>query len=354
MSALDHGYSAEIDSIDKAGWEDLMARFEDASYHQTWSFGALHAGEKAISHLVLKTNGQVTGMAQARLLRFPGLRIGLAYVSSGPMYRIKGVPPQPDALQNLLRALCLEYVLRRGYFLRVLPNKIDSGEDAAHRGLYEKEGYSLGRDPRQTVIVDLSRSLDEIRKNMDRKWRQTLQAAERRHLALVEGDGEEIYEMAMKLIGEMKNRKGFLGGNQGEALRVHRDLPPSQRLRFLVCVDEQEPVAVLGWTTTGSVGLPLVAATGTRALKTNASYVLWWKMIEYYKANGFLAVDMGGINQKRNPGGYYFKTHILGKRLHEQPHYLGPFDACNNGLSRLFFIAANQTRQALQDVRALV
>ena len=121
-----------------------------------------------------------------------------------------------------------------------------------------------------------------------------------------------------------------------------------------LCIDNYKPVAALGWVTVGTVGLPLVAATGKGALKTNASYVLWWKMIEYYKEHGFLAVDMGGVNKKRNPGGYYFKTHILGKRLNEQPQYIGPYDTCKNIFSSAFFITIHKTREFYQNIQGII
>jgi lipid II:glycine glycyltransferase (peptidoglycan interpeptide bridge formation enzyme) len=353
MCKLDIGYTAEVDLIDKKSWDDRLLQFEDASYYQTWSFGVIHSGENAMSHLVLKKEGRIIGMAQLRIMKIPKLPIGIAQINSGPIYRMKNEEFKAEHLQNMIRALYIEYVMRRGYFLRIIPNKIDMGENTTSRKIYEKEGYSLGLDPGQTVIVDLSKTLAEIRKNMDRKWRQTLQSAEKRQLELVEGNSQEICRMALKIIEEMRNRKGFLGGDQSEAIRIHMELPESQKLRFIVCLDNDEPVAVLGWATIGTVGLPLVAATGQGALKTSPSYVLWWKMIEYYKDHGFLALDMGGVNKRRNPGGYYFKTHILGKRLDEQPRYLGPFDAYKNVLSFALFSALLTTRGLFRNLRGI-
>jgi lipid II:glycine glycyltransferase (peptidoglycan interpeptide bridge formation enzyme) len=76
-------------------------------------------------------------------------------------------------------------------------------------------------------------------------------------------------------------------------------------------------------------------------------------MVEYYKEHGFTALDMGGVNKRRNPGGYYFKTHILGKRLDSQPGYIGQFDACVNPLSRAFFNAIFQMREKYRNLRSL-
>ena len=89
MPELNPGYVSEVDLIDPKSWDNLLLQFEDASYFQTWTFGAIHSGENSISHLVLKEGGRVVGMAQLRIVKAPGLRFGIAYVSSGPMHLIK-------------------------------------------------------------------------------------------------------------------------------------------------------------------------------------------------------------------------------------------------------------------------
>jgi lipid II:glycine glycyltransferase (peptidoglycan interpeptide bridge formation enzyme) len=353
MRDLDQGYTAEVDLIDKSSWNDLLLQFKDVSYYQTWSFGAIHSGEKHLSHLILKKDGNAVGMAQLRIGRIPKLSIGIAYLSRGPIFMSKYGKYDDERLSNMLRALYNEYVLRRRYFLRIVPNTIDIAENAAIKSIYANEGFSRSDFPGQTVLVDLSKSLDEIRQNMDRKWRQTLQSAEKKAIDIIEGNNNEACQMALKVIGEMKTRKGFLGGNQSEAIKVNLDLPESLKLKLAVSIDNKEPVAALGWVTVGTVGIPLVAATGYKALKTKSSYVLWWRMIEYYKGEGYVAVDMGGVNKKRNPGGYYFKTHILGKRLKDQPQYIGQFDAWPNYLSWAFFMAIYKTREIYRNVRSM-
>jgi hypothetical protein len=353
MRTLDPGYTAEVDLIGQRDWDNLLQQFTDASFYQTWAFGAIHSGEKVVSHFVLKKNNRIIGMAQSRIAKVNGLRAGLAMINSGPMYKNRNEVYRIEHLRNIIRALYNEYVLRRGYMLRIIPNKVDLKENRGCAKIYAEEGYSHDPYPGETVIVDLSGTLEEIRKNMDRKWRQTLQAAERKNPDIVEGTSSEICRMALQVIKEMKNRKGFLGGNQAEAIRVHLALPEILQLKFAVCVDNHGPNAALGWVTLGEVGLPLVAATGDRALKTSSSYVLWWKMLEYYKKNGFCAVDMGGVNKKRNPGGYYFKTHILGKRLNEQPRYIVPFIASPNSLISACYRVIQKTREIVRNIQSL-
>jgi lipid II:glycine glycyltransferase (peptidoglycan interpeptide bridge formation enzyme) len=119
-------------------------------------------------------------------------------------------------------------------------------------------------------------------------------------------------------------------------IAVHKDLPEALRLKIFICKHEGNPVAVLGWFSAGTIGLPLIAATGNKGLELNASYPLWWKMIEYYKQNGFVRCDLGGVNYERNPGGYIFKAGLAGETC-EAKRYIGQFEACENWISFVCF-----------------
>jgi lipid II:glycine glycyltransferase (peptidoglycan interpeptide bridge formation enzyme) len=351
MKELEPGYSVEVDTVEKDLWNTKMLQFDDASYYQTWSYGDVHSGKNCLSHLVLKKNGKVAGMAQAWIFKVPVLPIGMAYINWGPMWMLKGESHDVRHLRNMIRALHNEYLARRRYFLRIIPQSTDNEQNAFIKNTFAEEGFSRSENPVQTVMIDLSPPLEEIRRIMDKKWRQTLQSGEKQNLDIIEGSDDEICRMAKRVFTEMKDRKQFFGGDQKEVISVHEGLPEDFKLRLAVCRNNNEPVAVLGWTTFGSIGLPLVAATGHEALKLKASYVLWWKMIEYYKSHGFSSIDANGVNEKRNPGGYLFKTHIIGKRFQEPDRYIGCFDACDNPLSLSFFKLIYNGREFYINVR---
>jgi lipid II:glycine glycyltransferase (peptidoglycan interpeptide bridge formation enzyme) len=337
MSPLGLGYTFEVDSLDSGRWYESMLQFDDASFYQTVAFGAVRSGESRLSHVLLKKDGVVVAMALARLARIPGLPIGIAYIGSGPMWQRTGQPTDIEHLQMMLRALRLEYAVNRGYFLRVVPNLMETPANAPVKSLFLDEGFSHRESPGETVVLDLTPPLEELRRNLGRKWRQTLQSAEKRGLGILEGSGEEYCRVALDIFHEMKGRKGFFGGSQSEALDVHRRLPPALRLHLAVCTDAGEPIAVMGWSSVGTTGVPLVSATRAKALEFDASYLLWWRMIEYYKARGFSALDVGGANKQRNPGGYSFKTRILGKGFKGLTRKLGEFDACTSFASQGLF-----------------
>src|SRR3954451_19929858 len=84
---LASGYRAEFDCVSREDWSELLARFSDASLYQTWDYDAVRCGGRNLSHLVLKSGDEILALAQARLVRVPGLRWGAAYVRWGPVWR---------------------------------------------------------------------------------------------------------------------------------------------------------------------------------------------------------------------------------------------------------------------------
>jgi hypothetical protein len=339
MKELDDGYRVEADAVSKDGWHALVGEFADASFYQTWSFGAIHSGERTLSHLVLRHGDRPAALAQVRLYTLPPAPGGVAYVSWGPMWQPRSEEPDPRHLRNILRALYDEYVGRRKLYLRVVPKVVETEATRPLKDIYAGEGFKLREDPQETVVLDLSPSLEQISHGVGRSWRNSHKKALRQEVEFAEGHDAAITEEVLRVATEMKNRKNFYGGKQKELILASEDLPPALKLHMIVCRHEGTAVSALGWPTLGTTGIPLVGGTGDRGMRINASNLLWWKMIEYYKEHGFRRIDTGGVSEHRNPGGYFFKSQLLGKGFVRPDRYIGIFDACRNPASNLLFKA---------------
>lgn len=349
MKVLDPGFSVDAGALDKDTWHALLSGFSDWTFYQTWSYGSFFWGERHLDHILLRYGNRPVAMAQLRIARLPGLKAGLAYLPWGPIWRPAGVSPELRYLRNILRALWNKYVLGRGYFLQILPRGA-LNDIQEIRDLFHEEGFSWSPDAQATVFVDLSGSFDEIRKNMRRTWRQTLQRAAKQPIEIMMGTEERIYAQAEEIIKEMKFRKRFIEyGNMAKEIAVNRDLPEGLKLVFAVCHHHGRPAAVLGWVPGGISGLPIISATANLGLKISASYPLYWKMLEYYKDRGISRCDLGGVSAKRNRGGFIFKTGLAGERS-EVRAYIGKFEACTNKISYIWFKAAFFARTRIRQI----
>jgi hypothetical protein len=348
MKQLNSGYAFEVDTIKKDAWHNLLLEFDDSSFYQTWSYGSISWGEENLSHLILMKDGKTASLAQFRIAKLPLPRSGFAYLTWGPIWRKKYQLADTEILRNMLRALYNEYAIKRGYLLRVIPKQVHEDEENIKK-IYKDEGFSWFPDPQQTVYVDLTPPLEEIKKNLGSGWKKTLRRSMNIDMELIEDADGKLNDTAIIIIEEMKRRKGFVEfGSMENNIIINKDLPNSLKIKLVFCKFENEMVAVFGWSIIGDVGLPLVSATGDKALKSLAPHRFYWKMIEYYKNNGFRKCDLAGINKEKNPGGYQFKIGVAGEKRVEK-NYIGQFDASENIISSLCFKTGMSLRQHYRD-----
>ena len=330
---LDSGWQVEVDRATRTEWSQMLDLFDDANLYQTWSFGGVRWGEKNLSHLVLKRGGEVVGMAQLRIVRPTKLKFGMAYLRWGPLFQRRGTPLDPDVAVNMARALEEEYVNNRKLFLRILPNAFGGSRRAAliQSAFPEFTPEPLDTDNTdRTFVLDLAPSIDELRKKLEKKWRNQLTSSEKKGLNLVAGSGSNEYRIFCQIYNQMRKRKTFETTVDVEEFgRIQENLPESQRMRVLICREKGTPVAGLVVSAMGDSAVYLLGATGDDGLNSKGAYLLQWTMIQWLKENGFRWYDLGGINPERNPGVYHFKKGLAGADVSR----VGPMVACRSVVS---------------------
>ena len=175
MRELGAGYSSEVDSIDEEQWYRLLRQFDDANMYQTWAYGQVRSGRKNISHLLVKEQGRVVAIAQSRIAKAPLIGAGIAYVMWGPLWCLQEVSADAEVFRQAIRALRNEYVCRRRLLLRIYPILFDD-DSPCFLSILREEGLTRAGEEKssRTIIVDLSRSLDELRQGLRPHWQREL------------------------------------------------------------------------------------------------------------------------------------------------------------------------------------
>lgn len=327
-----------------AAWERDLAGFSDATPYQTLAYGRARWRSGALLPLRFHRGTDLVAMALVREVRLPLVRGGVAYVGWGPAWQRPGAPRDGRALRGVLRRMRELLVEARGLHVRVVPQAFRDETDV--QDAYAEAGFRWSARPARTLLVGLGVPSGDLRSGLRRRWRQTLAKAERQPLEITQGTGVDLYDEGLRLFEEMHARKQFAALTDMRAFRVMQEaLPAELKMQVAVCREGGRPLAALAWSVLGRTGLPLLAATGARALETGAAYLLWWRMLEWLNERGFEACDLGGVNAERNPGGYTFKTGMAESRGREVDA-LGDFDAYRPGAGHLAFVAARGLRDA--------
>jgi hypothetical protein len=342
--ALQSGYAVEVDLANEQSWCEILRQFDDANLYQTWAYAAVISGRRNLSHLVLRHEGKIVAVAQARIARLPLVNLGVAYVRWGPLWHGVEANSEGETLRQAIRALRNEYVCRRGLVLRLFPLAFDDNPRCA--AMLEEEGFvpTPKEVPGRTILIDMTVPLLALREGMARNWKRNLKAAEQNDLEVIEGSSVEMFEAFIAVYKQMVSRKNFVEPNDiHQFQRIQAQLPEEQKMQIMLCKSGGEISAGLIWSALGNMGIELFAATSDAGITTKGSYLLRWKLVEKLKQGNFRLYNLNGINPVVNPGGYKFKNELAGKNGRDV-HYLGRFDAHGSSMSRWFIESADALR----------
>jgi lipid II:glycine glycyltransferase (peptidoglycan interpeptide bridge formation enzyme) len=244
----------------------------------------------------------------------------------------------------MTEALIQEYVRRRRHLLRIIPSLFRQDPAATALGQTWIE-LGLRLEPTtaayRTLRVDLEPPLETLRKQLDQKWRNQLNAAERNGLTVTEGTGEELYAQFLDLYQEMMARKQFETTVDAHEFRqIQQRLPDPQKMLILISSKNGIPQTGLVATTIGHTGIYLLGATSNDGMKSKGSYLLQWHMLQRLKERGSRYYDLGGINPDTNPGVYHFKQGLSG----EDVTGLGRFELQSDALSAVAVTAGERIK----------
>ena len=174
--------------LGREDWNQGLLRFPSPHVLQTWEWGEVKAQTGWTMHAMRLLRGD-EAIAQALVLRreVPVLPMGVGYVPKGPILDWENpehVAETLDALQRLAHPLRL-------LFIKIDPD-VDPDTPAGQRviALLRERGWRPSPEQiqfRNTVLVDLQGSEEEILQRMKSKWRYNIRLATRRGVRVREG-----------------------------------------------------------------------------------------------------------------------------------------------------------------------
>jgi hypothetical protein len=335
----------ELNHVSAAQWAELLQQFEDATIYQTCAYGEVSWGAANLAHVVVRESDDVVGLAQVRILTAP-LGTGVAYVRWAPLWKKRGQSANVANFEQVIVALKNEYAIRRGLLLRIVPHVYASESEAVLNCLRAND-FSKNEELHsyRTFRVDLTPTLEEIRKRLDQKWRNQLNRAEKNGLTVREGEGSDLYDIFLRLYDEMYARKEFdTSVDPRQFGKLQQKLASDEKMRILICEKDGAPLSALVGSAMGDTCIYLLGATSNEGMKHKGSYLLQWRMLQWGKERGCKFYDLGGINPDKNPGVYHFKEGFGG----EDSSLIGTFEYCENVKSRVVVKTAEWVKRTLR------
>jgi lipid II:glycine glycyltransferase (peptidoglycan interpeptide bridge formation enzyme) len=351
ISFAESKFTIKVDGINAVQWHALLQQFDDAGIYQTWTYGAVHWSPGQLSHITLERDGEVIAMVQLRIIHVPLIKKGIAYIRSGPVCRRRNEPFNQAALREIIKAVKDEYVDRRGLVLRMIPSVFESDPFAeSFRSNLAAFGLKRNDEVRtyRTVRLDLTPSLQELRRRLSPKWRNKLNGAERNALTIREGASADLYDEFMTAYQEMMARKKFdTTVDVAEFKEIQTQLPDKFKMQVFLCENDGKILNALVVSAIGDTAVYLLGATSDEGLKLKGAYLLQWRAIQWLKERGCRWYDLGGIDPVQNPGVYEFKSGFSG----EETSQLGTFELSTNWTSSVCVAATEQLQSVVRKFR---
>ena len=309
---------------DKEGWNKVAYESSEATYAHTWEWKEVieeGLGLESIC-LVAEDKGEIIGIFPAFLRPFqldkysymPEFLVRKVKVLWSPLdltWDYGGPCILPGEDKNVLEKLVVEMekIAKKAGAISL---RLSTFRDDMLEPILSQKGYK--RSPRQTFLMDLTVNEDNLWKNVAKRARKYVKAAERNGVKVEEASDEKDIETIYSCITHTHNRVGAYLPPYDFFLRIHEKLGEKRISRFRIAVIEDKVIGgdVLFCFNDMVVERYRGIYEEYRDLRTN--YLMVWTAIEESKKQGFSKYDLGGVS-KDAEGIYFFKSRWGGELI---------------------------------------
>ena len=291
---------------DIAAW-DAVHSAAAAPLQQDWAYGSslMMLGVPVLRARIFQDQ-ELVGQAQFIVRKWGGLG-SIALCTRGPVWtKPLSVAEEAAAYAALKKSLPLT-----GIRFMVVTPEVPEGQ--VH-GLKPMRRIMSGMS---TVMLDLTPTLEQLRAQLDRRWRHRLVGGESSEMS-IHRVGTNVGQYRWLLDAEIQQRTD----KKLEGLPVpffdnyvHSRKQPSQNILTLRADLGRDRIAAMMFLIHGAAATYQVGWTSDKGREMHAHNLILWKGIEELKARGIRMLDLGGVNTIRSAGIARFKMSTGGKVL---------------------------------------
>ena len=193
--------------------------------------------------------------------------------------------------------------------------------------------------PAKTIILDLTKSKEELLAGMKQKTRYNLRLAEKRGVKIEESTDLDLFWDIMK---ETKNRDNFhLHPKEYYKQLLNYD---QSFIKLFIAYYEQEAIACTLINFFNNTATYLHGGSKNKYRNVMAPYLLQWHCLNFAKDLGYKYYDFYGIDEQLWPGVTRFKLGFGGEIV----NYSGTFDLIFNNLYYVLYSILRVLRRLMR------
>ncbi len=268
-------------------------------------------------------------------------------------YTIGYLPKGPDIDRDMLTKLIDIGKKYNCIFIQIEPNVEKNTKEYKFKHLH-KAAHPLFT--KYTFILDLTKSEEELLKNMHSKTRYNIKLAEKKGVIITEDNSDEAFKEYLKLTQETTKRQKFYAHGKKYHELMWETIKPktskgSQDLTAHLLIAKYQEKTLAAWIlfVLGDTLYYPYGASGSENREVMASNLMMWEAIKFGKRLGLKKFDMwGALEEKPNPKDPWYGFHRF-KEGYGAKHteFIGSFDYVINENLYFLYKIANRLRWIL-------
>ena len=291
-----------------AAWNQLLLRFPEAHILQTtqWAEAKKQNGWSPLFFRAGNDPQDPEGLALIlrRQISFAGLKFSVLYAPKGPVLDWDN----PSAVSRMLDALQEICHQEKAIFIKIDPDVLlgtgipgTEEENPAPNGLslqaeLKHRGWQYSQDQiqfRNSVLLDLRKSEDDLLAAMKQKTRYNIRLATRKGVQVRQGDITEL-PMLYKMYAGTAVRDGFVIRHESYYLKTWREFIEADMAKILVAEFENQPIAALILFHFNGTARYMFGMSTETSRDLMPNYLLQWEAICLSRQLGCHTYDMWG------------------------------------------------------------
>ncbi len=291
-------------------WRDLYAKAIQQNWMQTWAYAqASLATDHLRSRLgLIEKDGQPIGVLCVQEIKLGPIHI--VNLKRGPLWFTS---PTAEMLIEFAAAFRKEFP--RSFFQRLRWLAEFDFQKEGKEELVEqlnKIGFKLRKENFVTSWIDLGHPLEQLRKNIDQKWRNCLNKSEKSNLTVQHQERLQNAKLFFDHYKEHLQSKKYHGPSE-KFLRIEfSELEKINDIFYLWAFHEDKPIAAVVITVHGNTAAYRIGWNSETGRTYNAHYLLLWQALTISKERNLKYFDIGGLLPGDSPGITKFKNGLGG------------------------------------------
>lgn len=308
------------DCSSRSEWADYLRQSGRSNLLQSWEYGE---AKKTIENWNVKRgifsiDGQEVAIVQVLEKNIFGL-LKIYRINRGPLF-LKNIDQATiysvfSLLHDELKGFLKNRVLFHAPELNIAGNSIM---------LLSKLGYRLTNSKAwESIWVDLGQTQEELRTQLDGKWRNQLVLAEKNNLSNKVYTNTDSFEWILNQCNEMmcSRKVGKIPVELYRYVKKYLD-ETNQPIIIFKAFSGEELIAGIGIIFHGNAATYLLGWNDEKGRQLNANQYLLWNAMLYMKERGINWFDLGGIDEESVPGITDFKLGLNGMKYNIVGEYL--------------------------------